>query len=167
MRDAFRVFSLKGFCCQLLVQHVLSYVGFLGLTQTGIFVYRSLCLDCGAVLRSETFLVVAKFEIIFLLIISGWSLGLRGCYIWTQGLMQFCYIGPINLNCWMWCHRRRQFSAWELRILWLASINSETFPYVWWSENDTQAGLILLFGIKPVSKFYLQKPVWKHGTLAL
>lgn len=33
--------------------------------------------------------------------------------------MQFCYIGPINLNCWMWCHRIWQFSAWELRILWL------------------------------------------------
>lgn len=72
MRDALRVSSLEDFYCQLIVLHSLSYVGFLGLIQTGIFIYRSLlCLDCGAVLRTERFLVVAEFEIIFLLIISG------------------------------------------------------------------------------------------------
>lgn len=72
VRDALQVSSLEDFYCQLLVLHILSCAGFLGLIQTGTFIYRSvLCLNCGAVLRRERFLVVAKFEIIFLLIISG------------------------------------------------------------------------------------------------
>lgn len=72
MRDALLLSSLEDFCCQLLVLHIVSCAGFLGLIQAGTFIYRSLLrLDCGAVLRRERFLVVAKFEIIFLLIISG------------------------------------------------------------------------------------------------